>query len=135
MAPLPARLTVCCWTTLILMLRFCGSAIRSAGFPGFITMFACIHVPDARAAAAAQSALLDFASAFSPRVEDTAVGTVVLDIEGLDCLFGSTAELGQRLHECASSLGTMIQVGMASNPDAAICAARAWAGITILDRK
>lgn len=98
-------------------------------------MFACIHVPDPRVAGAAQPALLDFASAFSPRVEDTAVGTVVLDIEGLDRLFGSTEELGRRLQECASCLGTTIHVGMASNPDAAVCAARAWPGITILERK
>ena len=76
-------------------------------------MFACIHVPDARAAATAQPALLDFASAFSPRVEDTAAGTVVMDIEGLDRLFGSTVELGQRLQDYASSLGTAIHVGIA----------------------
>ena len=97
-------------------------------------MFACIHVPDARAAASAQPALLDFASAFSPRVEDTAAGVVVLDIEGLDRLFGSTVELGRRLQEYASSLGTAIHVGIASNPDAAVCAARGWPGITILER-
>ena len=81
------------------------------------------------------AALLDFASAFSPRVEDTAAGTVVLDIEGLDRLFGSTAELGQRLQDYASTLGTAIHVGIASNPDAAVCAARGWPGITILERK
>jgi len=98
-------------------------------------MFACIHVPDARAAATAQPALLDFASAFSPRVEDTAMGTVVLDIAGLDRMFGSAAELGQRLQECASTLGTAIHVGIASNPDSAVCAARAWPGVTILERK
>ena len=80
-------------------------------------------------------ALLDFASAFSPRVEDTAAGTVVMDIEGLDRLFGSTVELGQRLQDYASSLGTAIHVGIASNPDAAVCAARGWPGITILERK
>ena len=97
-------------------------------------MFACIHVPDPRAAASAQAALLDFASAFSPRVEDTAAGVVVLDIEGLDRLFGSTVELGQRLQEYASNLGTAIHVGIASNPDAAVCAARGWPGITILER-
>ena len=98
-------------------------------------MFACIHVPDARAAAAVQPALLDFASAFSPRVEDTAAGTVVLDIEGLDRLFGSTTELGRRLQEFAFTLGTAIHVSIASNPDAAVCTARGWPGITILERK
>jgi protein ImuB len=98
-------------------------------------MFACIHVPDVRAAASSQAALLDFASAFSPRVEDTAAGTVVLDIEGLDRLFGSTAELARRLQDHASALGTITHVGIASNPDAAICAARGWSGITILERR
>ncbi|HET9942338.1 MAG TPA: DNA polymerase Y family protein [Terriglobia bacterium] len=98
-------------------------------------MFACIHVPDTRAAAAAHAALLDFASAFSPRVEDSSTGTVVLDVEGLERLFGSTEELGRRLLDYASTLGTAIHVGIASNPDAAICAARGWPGTTILERK
>src|SRR5262249_32354243 len=47
--------------------------------------------------AAAQEALLDCASAFSPRIEDTAAGTVILDVEGLERLFGSAAELSQNL--------------------------------------
>src|SRR5262252_5212796 len=97
------------------ILKSCVSGIPTVDSRRFTTMFACIHVPDSRAAAAAQTALLDFASAFSPRVEDTAPGIVVLDIEGLDRLFGSTAELGQRLQEYASSLGTPIHVGIASN--------------------
>ena len=95
-------------------------------------MFACMHIPDARIAASSQPALLDFASAFSPRVEDTAPGVVVLDIEGLDRLFGSTAELAERLQDYTSSLGTPVHIGIASNPDSAIFAAREWAGITIL---
>jgi len=94
-----------------------------------------MHIPDARAAASAQAALLDFASAFSPRVEDTATGTVVLDIEGLDRLLGSTEELARRLRDYAVPLGAAIHVGIASNPDAAVCAARGWSGITILDRR
>jgi protein ImuB len=96
-------------------------------------MFACMHVPDTHAAASLQAALLDCASAFSPRVEDTAPGTVVLDIEGLDRLFGSTAELAQRLQDHATALGAVIHVGIASNPDAAVCAARAWPGVTLLE--
>jgi protein ImuB len=95
-------------------------------------MFACMHIPDANTAASAQPALLDLGSAFSPRVEDTATGIVVLDIEGLDRLFGSVAELAQRLQDYTSSLGTSIRIGIASNPDAAVCAARGWPGITIL---
>ena len=97
-------------------------------------MFACIHVPDSRAIASAHASLLDCASAFSPRVEDTAPGTVILDIEGLQHLFGSTAELAQHLKEYVSTLGISVHLGIASNPDAAMCAARGWSGTTILER-
>jgi protein ImuB len=65
-------------------------------------------------------------------VEDTAPGIVVLDIEGLDRLFGSTTELAERLQDYASSLGTAVHIGIASNPDSAIFAARGWSGINIL---
>jgi len=98
-------------------------------------MFACIHVPDTQAADSSQAALLDYVSAFSPRVEDTAPGIVVLDIGGLDRLYGSKAELAERLQDYTATPGTAIRIGIASNPDAAICAARGWPGITILERK
>src|SRR5262249_12019196 len=98
-------------------------------------MYACIHVPDAQAAASSQAALLDYATAFSPHVEDTSPGIVVLDISGLDRLYGSKAELAQRLQDYIVIPGTAIHIGIASNPDAAICAARGWPGITILERK
>jgi len=97
-------------------------------------MFACIHVPDPRAAASTHASLLDCASAFSPRVEDTTPGTVILDIEGLQHLFGSTAELAQHLKDYVSALGSPVHLGIASNPDAAMCAARGWSGTTILER-
>ncbi len=97
-------------------------------------MFACIHVPDSRAAASAHASLLDCASAFSPRVEDTAPGTVILDIEGLQHLFGSTAELAQHLKDYISALGIPVHLGIASNPDAALCAARGWEGTTIFEQ-
>jgi protein ImuB len=96
-------------------------------------MYACIHVLDPRAAVSAHASLLDCASAFSPRVEDTTPGTVVLDIEGLQHLFGSTEELAQHLQQYVAALGVDVQIGIASNPDAARCAARGWPGITILD--
>jgi protein ImuB len=97
-------------------------------------MFACIHVREPRAALSAHASLLDCASAFSPRVEDTSTGTVVLDIAGLEHLFGSTAELAQHLQGYLAALGTTVHLGIASNPDAAMCAARGWPGITILER-
>src|SRR5512146_3175394 len=44
----------------------------------------------AAAESSAHAALLDAAHAVSPRVEDSAVDTVVLDISGLDRLFGTS---------------------------------------------
>jgi len=119
-------------------------------------MFACIHVPDSRVAASLHPALLDIASGFSPRVEDTAVGTVILDIEGLEPLFGSVEEVAKGILEqleiwgqtpnsagekgsqnaevCPAEFGVCphISLAIAVNPDSAVCAAREWSGITII---
>jgi len=81
--------------------------------------------------AAAHAALLDCAQAFSPRVEDT-TDTVVLDISGLERLFGPPAKLVQDLARRASGLGLAANVAVAANPDAAIHAARGFAGITVI---
>jgi len=82
--------------------------------------------------AAAHAALLDCAQAFSPRVEDTAADTIVLDIAGLERLFGPPAKLVQDLARRASELGLEANVAVAANPDAAIHAARGFAGVTII---
>ena len=82
--------------------------------------------------AAAHAALLDCAQAFSPRVEDTAADTVVLDIAGLERLFGPPAKLARSLAERASELGLEANVAIAGNPDAAIQAARGFTGVTVI---
>ena len=82
--------------------------------------------------AAAHAALLDCAQAFSPRVEDTAPDTVVLDIAGLERLFGPPAKLAQALQQRALELGLEANVAVAANPDAAILAARGFVGVTII---
>ena len=48
---------------------------------------------------AARAALLDCACSFSPRVEATAPEAIVLDISGLERLFGPPAMLAQRSEE------------------------------------
>jgi len=82
--------------------------------------------------AAAHAVLLDCAQAFSPRVEDTAADTIVLDIAGLERLFGPPAKLAQDLARRASELGLEANVAVAANPDAAIHAARGFASVTII---
>jgi len=82
--------------------------------------------------AAAHAALLDCAQAFSPRVEDTAADTVLLDIAGLDRLFGPPAKLARDLKQRAFELGLEANVAVAANPDAAMLAARGFAGVTVI---
>jgi protein ImuB len=79
---------------------------------------------------AAHSALLDAGWSVSPRVENTMPGTTVLDLEGLESLFGSDEKIAQTLQQRAASVGITPNVAVAANIDASIVAARGFAGIT-----
>lgn len=81
---------------------------------------------------AAHAALLDAAYAFSPRVEDTAPDTVLLDVDGLQRLFGPPAAIAQQIAARVHALGLDAHVAMAANPEAAEHAARGFAGSTVL---
>jgi protein ImuB len=80
----------------------------------------------------AHAALLDCAQSFSPRVEDTAPDTVVLDLAGLEPLFGPPPALAGDMARRASGLGLEAQVAVAENPDAAVLAARGFSGVTVI---
>jgi len=82
--------------------------------------------------AAAHAALLDCAQSISPRVEDTAPDTVLLDLAGLQSLFGSTTQIAYRLADLAANLGLQANVAVAGNPDTAALAARGFTGITVI---
>lgn len=82
--------------------------------------------------AVAHAALLDLGWSFSPRLEDTAADTVVLDLEGLSHLFGSSEKIADSLARRASEFGVEARVAVAPNPDAAIHAARGFSGITVI---
>ena len=82
--------------------------------------------------AAAHAALLDGAQSFSPRVEDTAADTVILDLTGLERLFGATAGIARDLARRVSELGLEANVAVAANPDAAMHAARGFPGVTVI---
>jgi protein ImuB len=82
--------------------------------------------------------LAEFATAFSPLVEETAVDTVIIDAEGCELLFGSAYELANQIAKCATrpkesaGLGCKVNVALAGNPDAAMHAARFFEGITFI---
>lgn len=81
---------------------------------------------------AAHTALLDCAQSFSPRVEDAACDTALLDLAGLESLFGSLPEISCALHNRAAALGLAANVAIASTPDTAVLAARGFSGITVI---
>ena len=76
---------------------------------------------------AAHAALLDGAQSFSPVVEDMAPDTLVLDLVGLESLFGSLTKISHAIFDRAKELGLKANVATAVNPDAALLAARGLA--------
>ncbi|MFN2530038.1 MAG: hypothetical protein ABR555_01945 [Pyrinomonadaceae bacterium] len=95
-------------------------------------MFACLYT------AKPCDSLAQFAYSFSPLVEETAAGTVVINVEGCELLFGSAYELANQVVERArkpekeGGVGTKLSVAIASNPDAAIHAATRLRGVTFI---
>jgi protein ImuB len=81
---------------------------------------------------AAQAALLDCARAFSPRVESTSPGTVILDLHGTEKLFGLAPHAARKIALSAREFGFDANISVASNPDTALCAARGFQGITVI---
>ena len=102
-------------------------------------MFACIYIPEfsvhaLRYGPNASDAILDCAEAWSPRVERAGPDAVALDIDGLERLWGSYADIAAALSDKANELGFTANVAVASNPDAAIHAAKGFRGITVIPR-
>jgi protein ImuB len=81
---------------------------------------------------AAHAALLDAAWSVSPRVEDTAPDTVVLDIDGLSGLFGSDENIARELARRVAAIGLAARVAVAANIEVAIHTARGFPGVTII---
>ena len=91
-------------------------------------MFACVYATGV----SDRLALVELAYGFSPRVEETACDTVVLDIEGCELLFGRPRDTAIAIARQAARLGIKSNVAVASNPDSAIHAARAFNGVTVI---
>lgn len=95
-------------------------------------MFACIFAPRLPA----ELSLTEFAYGFSPIVEEVRPGTIVIDVDGCDLLFGSSYQLAKEVCERAKKSRTVgglessVSIAIAANPDAAIHAATYLQGIT-----
>jgi protein ImuB len=81
---------------------------------------------------AAQAALLDCAGEFSPRVESTFAGAVILDLQGTERLFGRSESIARKIAARAADFGFELQIAVASNPDTAFYVARGFKDITIV---
>jgi len=86
-------------------------------------MYACLH---------GKGNLTALALEFSPTVEQTAADTVTLDVFGLDRLFGMPQDIASAIVRRAAETHVEASIALAANPDAAICAARGFAGISII---
>ena len=81
---------------------------------------------------AAHAAMVAAARECSPRVEETAADTLVLDLAGLEQLFGPPQQIATALMQRITKLDLEARVAVAANPDAAIAAARGFAGVTVI---
>jgi len=81
---------------------------------------------------AAHAALLDLGWSISPRIENTATDTIVVDLGGLNSLFGSDERIAQDLTQRARDLGLAAHVAVASGIEVAIHVARGFSGVTLI---
>jgi protein ImuB len=80
----------------------------------------------------AHAALLDIGWSISPRVENTAIDSIVVDLDGLGSLFGSEEAMARLLARRATDLGLAVHVAASANLEVALHAARGLPGITVI---
>lgn len=78
------------------------------------------------------AALLDCAQSFSPRVEDAACDTALIDLAGLESLFGPQPAIAHSIFRSATDMGLVVHVAVSANADAAMIAARGFSGVTVI---
>ena len=81
---------------------------------------------------AAHAALLDVAWSITPRVEDAAPDTLLIDISGLATLFGDAEAIACEIASRACTFGMNVRVAVSANVETARIIARALPGPTIV---
>src|SRR6476660_7726461 len=81
---------------------------------------------------AAQAELIDAAYNFSPRIEATSPGTIIIDLSGSERLLGTDKTIAQLILGEVTERGFESNVAIAGNPDTAHYATRGFKGITII---
>lgn len=86
-------------------------------------LYACLYVPGNLTLG------LECARGFSPHIEENKPDTVVFDVRGLESLHGPPASLAREIER---RIGVPASIAIASNPDAALHAARGFRGVTVI---
>lgn len=86
-------------------------------------MYACIFAPGNL------EVLIECAEGFSPLIETQPPELVVFDVKGLERLYGPPASLAAEIER---RVGVPARIAVASNPDAAVHAARGLHGVTVI---
>lgn len=81
---------------------------------------------------AAHAALLDLGWSVSPRIEDAAADTVVIDFSGLNSLLGPDEVIAKQIMVRAFDMSLTVNVAVATKIDVAILAARGFSGLTVI---
>lgn len=81
---------------------------------------------------AAHAALLDLGWSISPRIEDAAADTVVVDFAGLNSLLGPHEIIAKQIMGRAADMSLTVNVAVATTIDVAILAARGFPGLTVI---
>jgi protein ImuB len=81
----------------------------------------------------AQTELTDCAYNFSPHIEVTSPGTIIIDLAGSERLLGTGKTIAQLILGEVTKRGFENNIAITSNPDTAHYAARGFKGITIIE--
>jgi protein ImuB len=80
----------------------------------------------------AHAALLDCAQLFSPCIEDANCDTIILDLAGMESLFGPLPKIARDAAQRVSDFGFEANVAVAADPDTAVIAAHGFPGVTVI---
>jgi len=78
------------------------------------------------------AALLDLGWSISPRIEDTAADTIVVDAAGLGSLWGNEETIAKEIEQRGRACGLQLNVAIAGNIETALVATRGFAGSCVI---
>jgi protein ImuB len=93
-------------------------------------MYACLHNKEL----SGQAELREIADGFSPLIENTAPGTILFDVAGLNGLIGNDFQIADAIARTAIKSGINVNVALAWNPNAAVCAAVNIDDVTVIPK-